>query len=528
MRTLFIYFNQEYRPRTLLSINILETVVKAAGHTTSLFDTSFYPEAISPEVKNLIKAGIHKQVNNLVVPVKNPGLYKDLVKRVESFKPDLISFSYYSLNTDLQREMLIPLKKLYPDIPMLAGGPQPSINAARCVEEEYEYMDWVCCGEGEELIVEMCNRIEKGEELRGIKGLWYRGDDGETVNGGVAPMTDMDKLPIQDLSSYDPVQLYGLFEGAAYRMGHVEFTRGCPYDCSYCGAGSIRKLYTEDGQASYVRSRDPVVAVREYKALKEKYNLDMFYFIDGTFLAMPTKVLEKLAHLYKKEVNLPFIALVHPNTIKEKTAELLRVMGCVHVSMGVESGLADYRTNILNRRMTNKQIIKSIRLLRSKGIHVSAYNLIGLPGMDRKHLFKTIQLNRDANPHSSLVSIFIPYLDNDMTRNLISEGLLDVSTIEVKNGLEPTVRIPDMDATEIKAIFNTFNLYLRLPKWTWRFIKLLERENVVTRFIRKTIYGILRIVGPKAPIKPLHRIKIDEFFSSRGNEQGPLITGNSQ
>ena len=133
------------------------------------------------------------------------------------------------------------------------------------------------------------------------------------------------------------------FEGKAYRMGHAETMRGCPFHCSYCGSGSIKKSYADNGEPGYIRYKDPEQVVDECEMLKNKYNLEMFYFTVGTFTALPIKILERLADLYSKRVGLPFIALVHPNTINKKVAGLLKKMGCVHTSIGVESGVREFR-----------------------------------------------------------------------------------------------------------------------------------------------------------------------------------------
>jgi radical SAM superfamily enzyme YgiQ (UPF0313 family) len=276
-------------------------------------------------------------------------------------------------------------------------------------------------------------------------------------------------------------------------MGHVEFTRGCPYNCSYCGSGSIRKSYLDAGTRGYVRHKDPEKFVEECHQLVEKYNLNLFYFVDGTFTAMSHSVLRELSKLYKERVGVPFIALVHPSTIDDEVARLLGEMGCLHVSIGVESGDREYRKNILNRNMSDETIINAIRSLRKNNIHVSSYNMIGIPGMDREHVFKTIELNRKANPNSSIVGIFIPFPDAELTKKLIEMGLLDKDVI-VTTGLYPSVKIKEMSDKEIRGLFNTFNLYIKLPKILWPLIRKLEKDNLITRLIRKIVYNIFGLL----------------------------------
>jgi radical SAM superfamily enzyme YgiQ (UPF0313 family) len=467
---------------------LLETVVKNNGHETMIFDTSFYKSVIDPSYANMALSGTYRQLKGLDIPIKERDPYIDLKKVVENFKPDLVSFTFYSVNEDIHRALLRPLKKEFPGIKIVCGGPTASINPMICLEEEY--IDAACCGEGEWVLTELCDRISEQKDFRDIKGLWVRDEDGKIYKNGVSPLTDLNTLPTQNWDSYDPIQMHGLFEGEAYRMGHVEFTRGCPYNCSYCGSGSIRKSYLEAGVRGYVRHKDPEKFVEECRELAQKYNLNLFYFVDGTFTAMSHSVLRRLSKLYRERVGIPFIALVHPSTIDDEVARLLSEMGCLHVSIGVESGDSEYRRKILNRNMSDETIIGAVRYLRKYNIHVSAYNMIGIPGMDREHVFKTIELNRKANPNSTIVGIFIPFPDAELTKNLIKMGLLDEKVI-VTTGLYPSVKIKEMSSEEINGLFRTFNLYIKFPKFVWFIVRMLERDTALTNFVRKVVYKTL-------------------------------------
>ena len=509
MNILFIYFSSEYRPRTLLSLSIIETIAREEGHSTSIFDTSFYQAYMSPDERNVYKSGILKEAKNLIIPPKTNDPLKDLKQKIDEVKPDLIAFSFYLNHLDIQRQLLTEVKNDYPEIKIVAGGSQCILNPKMSIEESY--IDMICYGEGEILFRDLLRKLDAGEDLKTIRGLWLKNDDGSIHESEVTELTPVDSIPIQNWDSYDPVQINGLYNGRAYRMGHVEFTRGCPYSCSYCAQAFLRKAFSDAGETKFVRHKTPSVAVKEFKALKEKYDLEMLYFVDGTFSAMSTSVLEEFAYLYKKDVGLPFIALVHPQTITERKAELLGIMGCAHVSIGLESGDEEYRGRVMRRPMPNKRIVESVRLLRKNGIHVSAYNIIGMPGMDREHVFKTIMLNREAGADSSLVACFVPYPDDEITKFLIREGMLDPSKIKlVGKGATPTVEIKEMNFEEIQGLYNTFNLYVRLPKFMFPIIRLLEKPTSLNEYMRIKLYGLVifgediarRFNKPRTPVLP--------------------------
>lgn len=490
MRVLFVYFNRHVRPRTLPSISILETVLKHGGHETKIFDTSFYEKIIDKSGAESLKAGIFRKTKGLNIELKQSDPYTDFVKVIDDFDPELVAFTYYSLNVDLHDLFIGGLKRDFPDIMTICGGPTPSINPEDSLE--YPYIDMACCGEGEAVLKELCDRYDSNESIEGIPGLWIR-KDGNVVSGGHSGVTDLNSLPTQDWDSYDPCQIYGLFEGSVYRMGHVEFTRGCPYDCTYCGSGSIKQSYVNYGIKKYVRHKTPEKFVEECLALKNKYDLEIFYFVDGTFTSMPKSVLRKLSKLYREKVKCPFIALVHPSTINDEVSRLLKEMGCVHTSIGVESGDPDYRSKVLNRHMSDKQIVSSIQSLRRHGINVTTFNMIGLPGMDRGHIFKTIALNKRANPNSSMATIFMAFPDAELTKAIIKQGLIKKSDIKVSTGFYPTIDIKEMSREEIEGLFRTFSIYIKMPKILYPLIRLFEKDTAFASFMRKMFFIIVDI-----------------------------------
>lgn len=488
---MFVFFNKEFRPRTSLSLSILESILQNEGHQTRLFDTSFYSEFMEDWTMNSLKSGVFNVVKNLDIPVKISSAYNDLKKLILEFQPDIIGFTFYTMHIEMQATILKPLKEEFPNIKIIAGGPHVCIKPEAAIKESY--IDMICYGEGETLIKELCAKLDRGEDISQITGLWIKDENGCIIRNGLTQLTDINIIPIPNWDSFDNIQIFGLFDGRAFRMGHVEFTRGCPFDCTYCGSGSIKMAYSKDGQKKYVRHKDPEIAVKEYETLKNKYNLEMLYFVDGTFTSMPKKILRILSALYKERVNLPFIALVNPVTIDREVAELLSKMGCIHVSIGIESGIESYREKVFNRKMSNKKIIDAVRFLRENGIHVSAYNIIGMPGMDRKHVFETIKLNRLAQVDSAIVSIFVPIPGAKITRSLIEKGLIDPDNIRIADGSTPTLEIKDMTKAEIEGLYNTFNLYLRVPEEFYPLIRILEFSNPLTNFIRKFLLYIMWI-----------------------------------
>ena len=81
------------------------------------------------------------------------------IEVLREFDPDLIGFSLTSLPMKPAAEITARLKQHYPRACRSSGAaPGPTLEPEWCIE----HADMVCTGEGEELIVELANRIDAG------------------------------------------------------------------------------------------------------------------------------------------------------------------------------------------------------------------------------------------------------------------------------------------------------------------------------------------------------------------------------
>ena len=377
--------------------------------------------------------------------------------------------------------MSLGLKEKFPEIPILWGGIHPTILPEDTISKPW--VDMVCLGEGEKALLNLCNRMEKGESAENVPNIWSK-RNGKIIKNHLCPLIDPNELPTPNWESYASYHHYGPIEGKSYKLAMVEFNRGCPFSCAYCESCTVRNMYAREGFRNYLRRKTPEKFVSDCEFLLNQYNIEMFYITDGTFLVMPDSVLEELALLYKRKIDRPFLCLTTVPTITEKRAELLKKMGCFQVNMGVEAGNEEYRKNVLNRPdMSNEKIIAAFKTLKEVGIRVSSYNIIGIPWQNRKGVFETIELNRIIRPDRTNVNIYIPFKGVQLTDRLIKEGYITDDTV-LGDETKCTVKVPcDMDEEEILGLHRTFNLYCRAPKILFPLLRVCKKDNKVSRFI---------------------------------------------
>ena len=101
---------------------------------------------------------------------------------------------------------------------------------------------------------------------------------------------------------------------------------------------------------------------------------------------------------YKKRIKVKFCCLLRVNLVDEEFARLLKEVGCYRVSMGIESGNEYVRNTIMNRHLSDTQIIRAYGIVHRYGMQSNAINLLGVPGETEEMIWDTIRLNRRIKP----------------------------------------------------------------------------------------------------------------------------------
>lgn len=482
VNVLFIYPNMNAEGYIQVGLALLSAILKKGGHKTELFDTTFYDTGGDNDRVIAEKYLQFKKIkNSKVFEREKVDILSELKKKIKNCRPDLIAATCTSNDYGFLKNLLIGIKK-DTNIPVILGGPHPTVTPEKTIEEDF--VDMICVGEGEYALLELCDSLSNKKDITSIKNLWVK-KDGKIFKNSVRPLLhDLDSLPYLDWTIFDEKHHYRPFSGKVYYFGWFEFGRGCPFACNYCINPYLHQMYKGD---KFYRAKSPIRMIEEIKYFKENYPLEFIRFVDETFLAMPIEKIEEFAELYKKEINLPFIMSTRVESINSKTVEILKNMGtCKHVSMGIESGSERIRKDVCNRHMDNKKIVEAFKLLRETGIKTTAFNMIGFPTETRENIFETIEINRDAKPEFSVVSFFYPYEGTPLRKVCLEKGYIKEDSKVVNYAAETILDMPQITQKELKGIRKTFNLYVKSPKILFPIIKIAENNN----FFSNEVYNI--------------------------------------
>src|SRR6185436_4767189 len=149
------------------------------------------------------------------------------------------------------------------DVRLAFGGVFATLNA-QLVKLQCPEVDFVCRGDGEQLLLDLVERLESPETVAGVT--WVK--DGKLMHNPNRPLDrDLDQWPFPDRESLplDFIESMPLDVPAVLsleRFTTMQTSRGCPWTCVFCDI----PIFNEGKW----RSRSPAHVLAEFKYLQEQ------------------------------------------------------------------------------------------------------------------------------------------------------------------------------------------------------------------------------------------------------------------
>jgi anaerobic magnesium-protoporphyrin IX monomethyl ester cyclase len=479
-KILLIYPNEPMLGVAPGNLALLSACLKKEGFDVKLFDCTIYNQGKETNDDIRIKLGhvIKTNIEELFL-VKKEDIHDDFVRIVEEYKPDLIGITLIDSTIRFGLSFIERIKDK--KIPVITGGIGSTLNYKKILDSGL--VNWVCIGEGEELIVELSKALSEEKDWSTLRNLCYKDKEGNIIKNPLRKLVKLDDLPCPDFSIYEYFRFYRPYMEKVVRMLSVDLDRGCPHGCTYCGSPTLRKTYTQNKCGVYYRVKSFDKFFEETKYLIKAHDINFLYIMSETFLTLSLDKLKIFAERYKKEIGLPFHCQSRLDTFTEEKTKLLDDMGCSSLAVGLEHGSEKIRYEILNKRLTDKQIIDSFKILSKYNIIVTINNMIGFPDETRENVFETINLNRKVLKNFKArktinVFTFVPFMGTDLREVCIQKGYIDPNEEIPFHFLKYSMLdMPSMSKEEIHGLERTVAFYIQLPKSYWPKIKIAEKTD---------------------------------------------------
>lgn len=271
-----------------------------------------------------------------------------VLSRLYAERAEVYGFSCYIWNISQMLDIAADLKALLPQSKIVLGGPEVSFERERF---DLDFIDCIVSGEGEGVIVDICDRIRSGLPIDRF------------IDGGCADAMSDEGILYRD----------GDFEGGT--MLYYESSRGCPYKCAYCLSSAT----------SGVRAKDVEQTLADLRAFESlSNNIKIIKFVDRTFNFDIKRANAIWRALLSDEFTKNYHFEICADLLNDESFEIFEQMpsGKIQLEVGLQS--TNSKTlDTVSRHLNAKKIIEAARRIKEMGnIHVHLDLIAGLPYED--------------------------------------------------------------------------------------------------------------------------------------------------
>ena len=425
-----------------IGIMSLASVLKRAGHECVMFDQA------NPETPNQV-----------------------IIDEIRRCKPQLVGLSFLSTTSYPYAKILArQIRAMDARVKLAFGGVFATLNAA-LVKQQCPEVNFVCRGDGEQLILDLLERIEDPVTVAGLT--WAR--DGKVVNNPNRaaerdldqwPFPDREGLPLEFIESM-PLDVPAVL--SMERFTTMQTSRGCPWPCVFCDIPIFN-------QGKW-RSRSPAHVIAEFKHLQEQ-GYGSVYFVDDHFLLQPKRIEAICKGLVDSDVTIQWGCEGRVDSVAQHLFPAMAKANCRTIMFGVESG-SQKVLDRLKKEQTLAEVETAVTNAKRAGIEiVHGFFVVGNPDETVSDLRATFDFASRLRLDTFAFNRLCVYRGTPLWQEYIDRKLVDDATDWFKyfkcSEIDPTCLPGEVINRERTAGFRRLFIY-KLTHYPLQTMRLLRR-----------------------------------------------------
>ena len=292
----------------------------------------------------------------------------DCVREIERCKPRVVGFTTTFHQTCACLAVAQRLKQLANPPVVIFGGANCEGAMGFELIKSFPWIDYVCTGEGDEVVPQFIEELVRGGEARPVAGILKQGECESLTTP--APVQRMDSLPMPNYSAYFEALKSSRIGASIQPRLLIETARGCWWGekqhCTFCGL---------NGQTMGYRSKSPTRASEELSYLSKRWGVEQIEFVDNI---LDLKYIETLFPELAGAGSKLELFLETKSNLRFEQLRTLRRGGVRVIQPGIES-FSNQVLQLMRKGCTGLQNIQLLRWCEELGITVFWNLLYGFP-----------------------------------------------------------------------------------------------------------------------------------------------------
>lgn len=336
----------------------------------------------------------------------------EVIERIITLKTNFVGISAnYSPLNNLVLTLSQRIKAYDEDILIAVGGNHATASYKYMLEESNNNIDFIIRGQGETVVANLLEALNKNKNTNNVKGIAYIKEDQIICTQQEELIKNLDNIPIP---------AYHLVNMELYDRYNIISSRGCPYKCTYCASSVI---------CDKVFYRTPENIINEIEHLLKNYGDKVFWFSDDTFTSNIKHTNELLDLMIKKNISIKWSCLTRVNKTNIEILKKMKKAGCLYVSYGVESGDVEI-LNKMNKKITLEDVREALKITKEAELEMYTFFLIGYPGETLESVYESFELIREIKPTGASFAVVIPLPGTSLWEYLYERGYIDYNKIK--------------------------------------------------------------------------------------------------
>lgn len=424
-----------------IGIMSLSAVLKRAGHECVIFDQA------NPETPNEV-----------------------IIEEIKRKQPALVGLSFLSTTSYPYAKILArQIRAAGSKVKLALGGVFASLNSP-LVKLQCPEVDFVCRGDGEQLILDLLERLEDPSGVASVT--WAK--DGKVVNNPNRVMDrNLDQWPFPDRESLplDFVESMPLDVPAVLsldRFTTMQTSRGCPWSCVFCDI----PVFNEGKW----RSRSPQHVLAEFKYLQE-LGYGSVYFVDDHFLLQPKRIEAICKGLCDQGNTIQWGCEGRVDSVAQHLFPAMAKASCRTLMFGLESG-SQKMLDRLRKEQTLAEVETAVKNAKQAGIQiVHGFFVVGIPDETAEDMKATFDFAAKLPLDTFGFNRLCVYRGTPLWQEYVKRGLLNEAADWFKyfkcSAIDPTCLpgevINDIRRAGLRRLF--IRKLLRYPVQTFRLLR---------------------------------------------------------